>query len=164
MKRSLFVVVLLAVVLTASLSAAAQLSVSGGVRSHSSTLDPYVYVEASLADNLDLGFEYYRSRLGLSLWSGVNRGFYGELFFASSALDRAEIGLWHEFDLSDRSLLIGWLGARRQLAGSQFTSVSLNAELQQRLDGSLYLVAGAGAAFGNNNTDVSGWVGLGFGY
>lgn len=166
LKKGFFIVVLLTAMLVASLSAAAQFSgmLVGGVRTHDAAIDPYVSVELGLSNNLEIGFEYFHSRTGVWLWSGVNRGFYGEVHFAGNMMDGAEIGLWHDLNISDESIIYAWAGARRELSGSAATYVSLNAELRQALNNSVHLVAGAGTLLGNNTSNFNGWVGLGYGF
>lgn len=97
MRKIIFTVTVLAVLLTASLSAAAAPfsgTIVGGFRTHDSDLDPYIYLEGNVLDNLALGVEHYHNHLGLSLWLGLTRGFYGEVNWAngiSSSPESAEL-------------------------------------------------------------------------
>lgn len=170
MRKTLLSVTLVAVLLASSLSAAAAPltgTIVGGVRTHGSDLDPYVYLEANLVDNFALGVEHYHNRLDLSLWLGLNRGFYGEVNWAnglSSKPQSAELGLWSELDLSDRALVYGWVGAKRQLVGAGTTSLSLNAEAHLTLSGSVYLVVGGGVDLAQSASNTNGWLGIGYNF
>lgn len=168
MRKAIVTATVLAVLLTASLSAAAAsfpLSVVGGVRTHDSDLDPYVYVEGDVVDNLSIGVEYYHSQLALSLWLGLTRGFYGEVKWAdgiSSNPQSAEVGLWSQLELFDQGAVYGWVGAKRLLNGPATTALSLNAEAEFPVSDSLFAVIGGKAELAKNDNDFNGWLGLGY--
>ena len=167
MRKSIVAVTVLAVLLTASMAAAAAPfsgTIVGGVRTHGSDLDPYVYLEGSVLDNLALGVDYYHNHLGLSVWLGATRGFYGEVAWAngiSSKPQSAELGLWTQFNVFDQAVVYGWVGAKRLLTGPATTALSLNAEAEFPLSNSFYAVIGGQGEFAQNDTTFNGWVGPG---
>lgn len=168
MRKSIVALTVVAVLLTASLSAAAAPfsgTIVGGVRTHASDVEPYIYLEGSVLDNLAVGVDYHRKHLALSVWLGWTRGFYGEVQWTNGFTSKpqsAELGLWSQFNVADRAVVYGWVGAKRQATSPAITRLSLNAEAQVPLSGAVYAVVGGSADFGQNVSDFNGWLGLGY--
>lgn len=170
MRKSLIAIGLLVALLTGSMAAsAAPLSgmLVGGVRTHGTDLDPYLYAEGAIRENLSLGLEYYHRMIHLSAWFGADGGLYSEVTWdggVNLSPVSAELGLWREAILSDSVVAYGWFGAKRQLVGTPATWLTINGEAQVALNGPFRAIIGATAEFAEGARSLNGWVGIGYSF
>jgi len=124
----------------------------------------YAYGQIDLSPSLAAGLAYYSTgAFELSLFHGVERGFYGELELPTGGGNPViEVGVWANTHLSPSANVVGWLGAQTALSGDEGVWVRANAEAEIALSGPFALFVGADTTIFKKNNTSSIWAGVGY--
>ncbi|GEM_PF-2920917 len=166
MRRSMLVLAVLAVFAVAVAAypapAAAQSGwIAAGVWvGNAGTNYAYLTGELYISDKASLGIEYQAQEIAVSVWYGLNRGFYGQVAFSDYS-PRWEAGVWGSTMLSSTIEAAAWIGATSHLKDGEKVEFTARAEAYVPFGRSLFGLIGVDGVFVDGKHSFTGRVGIG---
>lgn len=167
MKRTAIVLTFaVALLTTVAFAASAQAGslLSLGLVTHDGDSHGYAYAELELSPTWALGFDYHSDGVfNLTVWNGIDQGFFGGVTFVPDEDQVLEVGGWREMALSRTMGLSGWIAAQNKLGGTNLW-LEAGAEVSLEVAESLYLFIGSELTLLKKDGGTQTWLGVGYSF